>query len=385
MRIGIIMYNYEPNVGSSIALGRLKSSLESMSSSSTIDLINVTKNPSDVEGCINHVVTTPWSGAEYDHLLINEPTYDVQNDWVRENYIKLLNSITASSRSLWLQGEYTTITNVDKMMPFYEKVLPTIQTIYTIAPALYEVIFKNIIFKVPGLHPGLPEISMLPGCGILNTEPTFQIGEKYVNRIGYCARVTSMKKPVFFVRLMAALQKIDPTLGFDIMGRIEPGIQNVTLQENVEKCGYVWDEIYKGEFLSKPHDTIPGRYVSPVADYLFNWSCSMIGRGNACNLAPRIELTTIEAWQQGTIPILFEETVPDYIPKDAYISLTWLNINTVRKDIDSEAAKVLDQMRTIQSKTPEQLHDICKNALESTMSGWGVECNYQSFLDSVKE
>lgn len=371
-RIAIVTYEFDEAVGASLALLRLKESLVRIDPTAHVVVFDVSPSPkhAGLDITVVNPVSDKISDEEFDVVLLNEPTYPLQTEAVVNNYLKLVYAMNTKKFDLWIQGEYGIVTNVAKMGHYFSKVTKMVDTVYTIAPKLEEFYRTNVEDR-PDLKFG-----RLPGCGLINTdvEPSDWLSRKL---IGYCCRITTMKKPNNFLRLMHHMGRTP-----SMHGKVEPGIQNVKMQSLVEEFGWNWDEIYHGPFRTTDHPTKWGMKVNVQNEYCFTWNATMIGKGNKIGVAPRIELTTIESWQGGSIPILLEETVPDYIPRECYVSVKWLDINHIGRDWEAVAEDVKTQMIQFVALDSDRRRKLCQDALIALSENWPVEESYKTLLSS---
>lgn len=367
--VSLLLQGSDSKVGSVTAQGRFKNSIEHLF-------------PDQVEVLVTdcYKYEEDIGGRKVDYLMINEPPTELQdkNGWL-DWYCKIIDAIDYSRAGIQLHGEHAVIIYDGKYNKYWAEMIPRISDIYQITPDLCSVSYESIVNAVyqagyPSLQ--VPEVEYLPSCGINN--PEVMQCTKSSRKICYASRIAPRKKPNNFIRLMGMMFPDAP--GFLMYGDISPGIHNVQLENEMAALPYGKDTYYMGAFQSEycgDH-----RYVNPSANYLVVWGGAQIGRGNACQMSPRIELAVLESLQHGTIPILFNETVPEWFPKDAYIGINWLDINHISKVDGMQNA--VDTIRTrlseIETLAPCTLESICSNAIKAVMDNTGVIDKLSNFI-----
>lgn len=354
-------------VGSVTAQTRFKNSIEFLSKEVECLITDIEHADRDVGDRTIH------------YLMLNEPPIEIQDkhEWYQNYYFELVERLSGKSTHVGLQlhGEHVVSIYDSQYDNYWKRVVGLVNAgIYQITPDLCQAT-DDLVKNRLGI-----EISTeyLPTIGINNTSPV--ISSVTDVDLCYASRIAPRKKPNNFLRLMGLMYKTESPQ-FCMYGNIAPGIHNVALEGEMANLPWSKESYYRGPFQTNYEGA--NRYSNPSRNHNVVWGGAQIGKGNNCLMSPRIELAVLEAYQYGTIPILFNETVPDWFDAELYIGIDWLAINHISKiDTMIKAAEYIkEKTEWYSSLSKDDKYDICHRALESVMSNTSVAARLNSFLN----
>lgn len=376
--VSLLVQNSDSKVGSVTAQGRFARSIEDLADD--MEVI--------VTDCYA-IERGELAGRTIDYLMLNEPPIELQdkNPGWTVWYWKLVDSLNAKQVGLQLHGEHTIIYD-GKYDKYWQEVVKRVGTdIYQITQELCVRSSMNIcdaLERVSGTRPECIPVAYLPSTGLITGEVFTDnwLSKKDNPDICYASRIAPRKKPNNFIRLMGLMYPEHP--GFHMYGEISPGIHNVQMEAEMANLKYPRESYYKGTFQSSHYGN--HMYSNPSQDYYVVWGGAQIGRGNNCEMSPRIELAVLESLQNCTIPILFNETVPEWFPKDAYIGINWLDINHVSKveGMLNAVDTIRSRLVEIKAASPCEIEAICSKALLAVATNTDVKGRLQSFIEKVR-
>lgn len=374
--VSLLVQNSDSKVGSVTAQGRFARSIEDLADD--MEVI--------VTDCYA-IERGELAGRTIDYLMLNEPPIELQdkNPGWTVWYWKLVDSLNAKQIGLQLHGEHTMIYD-GKYDDYWMEVLKRVNSaIFQITPELCTRSSENIkdaVGRKTGERPQWMPVVFLPSTGIIPANVRYSDAKRHNPDICYASRIAPRKKPNNFIRLMGMIYP--EQCGFDMYGEISPGIHNVQMEAEMANLPYPREEYYKGTFQSEYHGN--HFYSNPSKDYLVVWGGAQIGRGNNCEMSPRIELAVLESLQNCTIPILFNETVPEWFPKDAYIGINWLDINHVSKveGMQKSVDIIKEGVERIKALSPCEVEVICQKALMAVAQYTGVHGHLLDFINKVR-
>lgn len=379
----LILEGSDNRVGTVTSLDRLKNSINYIQG----DEIEVV-----ITDC--YKVKSVVGERHIDYLLLNEPPIDIQDkhEGYQKWYFDVVDSLKANEVGIQLHGEHSTHLYDSKYDKYWYEMLSRINdSIYQITPELARDSGK-MIRDAANRHSIANNlgttfsdeldncVSVLPSMGILNTNVVMPVKSSFID-VCWAARIAPSKKPVNFLRLMALVYPNHP--GFLMYGDLQPGIHNVALNAQWDVMPFTRDGLEVGAYNAVYEGN--NIYSNPSKGHRVVWGGTQIGKGDQCNFYPRLELAVLEGLQSCSIPILFNETVPEWMPKDAYIGINWTDINHISKvdGLQKSADLIRSRIDEIKALSPSKVESICSNALEVIQHECNVRSYYNEFIYRV--